>query len=164
MFTARSCYYLAQPPSGRTTRCRLSATANSMYRSYPPNCSPLLYQYPEYAPCRTYGGLEVHADRTKYIVMSRKQNAGRNHNIKNDNSCFERMEQLKYLGTTKQKKTHIQEKIKSRLKSGNACYHSVQNLLSSSLLSQKYNGYNKQNLLFCMGVKLGRSHRGKNAG
>jgi len=30
----------------------------------------------------------------------------------------------------------MQEEIKSRLKSGNACYHSVQNLLSSSLLSK----------------------------
>jgi hypothetical protein len=30
----------------------------------------------------------------------------------------------------------IQEKIKSRLRSGNACYHSMQNLLSSSLLSK----------------------------
>jgi hypothetical protein len=30
----------------------------------------------------------------------------------------------------------IQEEIKSRLKSGTACYYSVQNLLSSSLLSK----------------------------
>jgi len=30
----------------------------------------------------------------------------------------------------------IQEEFKNRLKSGNACYHSVQNLLSSSLLSK----------------------------
>ena len=30
----------------------------------------------------------------------------------------------------------IQEEIKSRLKSGNDCYHSVQNLLSASLLSK----------------------------
>jgi hypothetical protein len=30
----------------------------------------------------------------------------------------------------------IHEEIKSRLKSGNACYHSVQNLLSSRLLSK----------------------------
>jgi hypothetical protein len=30
----------------------------------------------------------------------------------------------------------IQEEIKSRLNSGNACYHSVQNLLSSCLLSK----------------------------
>jgi len=33
----------------------------------------------------------------------------------------------------------IQEDIKSRLKSGNACYHSLRNLLSSSLLSKKLN-------------------------
>ena len=30
----------------------------------------------------------------------------------------------------------IQKEFKSRLKLGNACYHSVQNLLSSSLLSK----------------------------
>jgi hypothetical protein len=42
----------------------------------------------------------------------------------------DRVEELKYLGTT------LQEAIKSRLKSGNACYHSVQNLLSSSLLAK----------------------------
>ena len=30
----------------------------------------------------------------------------------------------------------IQEEIKSRLKSGNACFHSVQNFLSSSLVSK----------------------------
>ena len=34
------------------------------------------------------------------------------------------------------KPNSIQEEIKSRLKSGNACYHSVQNILSSSLLSK----------------------------
>jgi hypothetical protein len=33
-------------------------------------------------------------------------------------------------------KNSIHEEIKSRLESGNACYHSVQNLLSSSLLSK----------------------------
>jgi hypothetical protein len=44
------------------------------------------------------------------------------------------VEEFKYLGTTHQNSIH--EEIKSRLKSGNACYHSVQNLLSSSLLSK----------------------------
>ena len=37
-------------------------------------------------------GLEVNANKTKYMVMSRDQNAGRSHNIKNDNSSFERVE------------------------------------------------------------------------
>ena len=39
----------------------------------------------------------------------------------------------KYLETTLTKQNSVQEEIKSRLKLGNACYCSVQNLLSSSL-------------------------------
>ena len=42
-------------------------------------------------------GLEVNADETKYMVQSRDQNAGRSHNIKIDNSSFDRVEQFKYL-------------------------------------------------------------------
>jgi len=64
--------------------------------------------------------------------MPGDKNAGRSHNIKIDNSSFETVEQFKYLGTTLTNQNSIQEEIKSRLKSGNACYHSVQNLLSSS--------------------------------
>jgi hypothetical protein len=41
-----------------------------------------------------------------------------------------------YLGTTLTNRNSIQEEIKSRLKSVNACYHSVQDLLSSGLLSK----------------------------
>jgi len=73
-------------------------------------------------------GLEVNADKTKYTVMSRDQNAGRNQSMKIDNSSFERVDEFKYLGTTLTNQNSIQEEIKSRLKSGNACYHSVQNL------------------------------------
>jgi hypothetical protein len=69
---------------------------------------------------------EVNADKTKYMVMSRDQNAGRTHSMKIDNGYFERVEELKYLGTTLTSDNSIQEEIKSRLKSGNACYHSVQ--------------------------------------
>jgi hypothetical protein len=81
-------------------------------------------------------GLEVNDEKTKYMVMSRDQNAEQNHNIKLDNKSFERVEQFKYLGTTLTNRNFIQEDIKSRLKSGNACYHSVQDLRSSSLLSK----------------------------
>jgi len=70
------------------------------------------------------------------MVMSRDQNAGRTHSMKIDNSSFERVDEFKYLGTTLTNQNSIQEVIKSRLKSGNACCHSVQNLLSSILLSQ----------------------------
>jgi len=53
-----------------------------------------------------------------------------------DKKFFERVEQFKYLATTLTNQNSIPEDIKSRMKSGNACYHSVQNLLSSSLLSK----------------------------
>ena len=71
-----------------------------------------------------------------HMVISRKQNAGRIHSVRIDNSTFERVEEFKYLGTTLTNQNSIAEEIKSRLKSGNACYHSVQNLLSSRLLSK----------------------------
>ena len=44
------------------------------------------------------------------------------------------MEEFKYLGTILTNQNSIAEEIKSRLRSGNACYHSVQDLLSSRLL------------------------------
>jgi hypothetical protein len=66
-------------------------------------------------------GLEVNAEKSKYMVISRDQNAGQNHNIKIDNKYFERVESFNYLGTTLTNRNSIQEDIKSRLKSGNAC-------------------------------------------
>ena len=48
------------------------------------------------------------------MVMSRKQNAGRSHNIKTDNSSFEMVEDFKYLGTNLTRQSSIQEEIKSR--------------------------------------------------
>jgi len=82
-------------------------------------------------------GLEVNADKTKFMVMSGDHNAGRIHSMETDNSSFERVEEFKHLETTVTNQNSIQEEIKCRLKSGNACYYSVQNLLSSSLLSKK---------------------------
>ena len=37
-------------------------------------------------------GLDVNTDKTKYMVMSRDQNAGRSHSIKTDNSSVERVQ------------------------------------------------------------------------
>jgi len=70
------------------------------------------------------------------MVMSRQQNAGRNHNKRTDNGSFERVKQFEYSESTITNQNSIQEEIKSRLKSGTVSYHSVQNLLSSSLLSK----------------------------
>jgi hypothetical protein len=71
--------------------------------------------------------------------------------MKSDNSSFERMEELKYLGTLTDQNS-IQEEIKSRLKSGNACYHSVQNLLSSNFTLQKYKDEDTQKYVGCEGL------------
>jgi hypothetical protein len=68
-------------------------------------------------------GLEVNADKTKYMVMSRDRNAGRCHNVKIDNSSIERVEEFKYLRTMVTHQNSNQEEIKSRIKLGNACYH-----------------------------------------
>jgi hypothetical protein len=82
--------------------------------------------------------LEVNADKTKYMFMSRDQNAERNHSLKIDNISFERVEQFKYLGRTLMNKNPNQVEIKSRLKSGKVLYHSVQNFLSSNFSIQIY--------------------------
>ena len=77
-------------------------------------------------------GLEENADRNKYMVMSQDQIAGWRHNMKTVNNSFERVEEFKYFGTTLTNQNSIQEEIRSRMRSGNACYHSVQDLLSTS--------------------------------
>jgi hypothetical protein len=42
-------------------------------------------------------GLEVNVDKTKYMVMTRDQNAGGSHRLKTDNRSFKRVEEFKYL-------------------------------------------------------------------
>jgi len=71
-----------------------------------------------------------------YMFMCRDQNTGQTNSVRIDNSTFEKVEEFKYLGTTLTNQNSIPEEIKSRLRSGNACYHLVQNLLSSRLLSK----------------------------
>jgi hypothetical protein len=103
-------------------------------------------------------GPEVNTEKSKYILLTRHQNAGQNDNIKIGDRSFENVAQFKYLGTTVTNQNLTQEEIKRRFKSGNACYHSVQNLLSSHLLSKTVNIKIYKSIIwlwFCMRVKLG---------
>jgi hypothetical protein len=81
-------------------------------------------------------GLEINVDKTNSMLLSCYQNVGQNRDMKIANRSFENVSQFKYLGTTVTNQNLIQEEIKRRWNSGNACYHSVQNLLSSRLLSR----------------------------
>jgi ribosomal protein S2 len=81
-------------------------------------------------------GLEENAEKTKYMVLSRHQNAGQNHNMKMANRSLESAAQFRYLGTTITNQNLIQEEIKRRLNSGNAYYHSLKKILPSSLMSK----------------------------
>ena len=71
-----------------------------------------------------------------YMFMSRDKNAGGRRGIKIDNISFKTVKEFKYLGKTFTNQNSIQLEIRSKLKSGNPCYHSVQNLLFPSFLSK----------------------------
>jgi hypothetical protein len=81
-------------------------------------------------------GLEMNAEKTKYMIMSRHPKSGQNQNIRIANESFKNVATFKYLGTTLTNQNDIHDEIKSRLNSGNTCYYSVQNLLSSLLISK----------------------------
>jgi hypothetical protein len=81
-------------------------------------------------------GLEINAEKTKYMIMSHHLNSGQNKNIRKANELFENVVKFKYLGTTLTNQNDIHDEIKSRLNSGNASYYLVQNHLSSCLISE----------------------------
>jgi hypothetical protein len=70
------------------------------------------------------------------MIMSRYPNSGQNQNIRIANESLEKVAKFKYLGMTLTNQNDIPDEIKSRLNSGNAFYYSVQNLLSSCLISK----------------------------
>jgi len=81
-------------------------------------------------------GLEVNTEKTKCMVVSHHQNACQNKNLLIAKISFENVAKFICLETAVRNQNRIHEEIKSRLNSGNACYHSLQNLLSSHLLSK----------------------------
>jgi hypothetical protein len=55
------------------------------------------------------------------MIMSHHPNSGQNQNIRIANESFENVATCKYLGMTLTNQNNIQDEIKSRLNSGNAC-------------------------------------------
>jgi hypothetical protein len=84
-------------------------------------------------------GLEVNAEKTKYMLMSHQQIARQNHTIQTANISLENGAKFKYLGMTVSNQNLVHEEMEGRLNSGTTCYHSVQNRLSSCLLSKNVN-------------------------
>ena len=82
-------------------------------------------------------GLEINSEKTKYKITSRHQNVIQNHNIVIGNLSFENVEKFRYLGVIVTNKNDIHEEIKRRINMENACYYSLEKILSSHLLSKK---------------------------
>jgi hypothetical protein len=78
----------------------------------------------------------LEASREVGLEVSHHQNVGQNHNSLIPYKSFENVVKFKYLRKTVRNPNCIHEEIKSTLNSGNACYHSVQSLLSSRLFSK----------------------------
>jgi hypothetical protein len=70
-------------------------------------------------------GLEINAEKTKYMILSHHQNSGQNQNIRTANESFENVAKFKYMRTTLTHQNDIHEEIRSRLNSENASYHSA---------------------------------------
>jgi hypothetical protein len=71
--------------------------------------------------------LEINVEKTKYVLMFRHQIIAQN---------LEKEIAHRSFWNNSKNQNFIQQEIKRRLNSGNACYHSVQNISSSRLLSK----------------------------
>jgi hypothetical protein len=78
----------------------------------------------------------VNQEKTKCMLTTHIQKVGQKHSINIANRSFEDVAKFKYLGTTLTDRNCMHEEFKSRPNSGNACYHSVQSLLSPRQLSR----------------------------
>ena len=71
------------------------------------------------------------------MIISRHQDVVENRSIVTGNVWFENVEKFKYLGVTVTNMNNIREDIKRIINMGNACYYSLEKILSSRLLSKK---------------------------
>jgi hypothetical protein len=103
-------------------------------------------------------GLEINAEKTKYMIISRHPNSGQNQNVRIATDSFENVAKFKYLETTLTIQNDIRDEIKRSLNLGNICHHTDKNLLSSRLISKnlKIKIY-KTAIFYCMGARLGLS-------
>jgi hypothetical protein len=76
--------------------------------------------------------LQANTKKMKYMFMPHIQHPGQNYSLMTTNKFFASVATFKYLITITNQ-NHIHEEIKSRLYSGNACYHSIQDFTSSYL-------------------------------
>ena len=83
-------------------------------------------------------GLEVNSEKTKYMITSCHQNVIQNQSIVIGNLSFENVEKFKYLGVTVTNTGEICEEIKRRINMGNACYYSLEKILSSFIVSSAF--------------------------
>jgi hypothetical protein len=60
-------------------------------------------------------GLEINIEKTKYMLLSRHQNAGQNRNLRMTNRSFGNVSQFKYLGTTVRNQNLIQERREEKI-------------------------------------------------
>jgi hypothetical protein len=81
-------------------------------------------------------GLEINAEKTNYMIMSRHPNSGQNQNIRIAKESFENVAKFKYLETTLTNHNDIHDEMKSRLNSGNACYCSVKDFVFPSHITK----------------------------
>jgi hypothetical protein len=96
-------------------------------------------------------GLEVNSEKTKYMLMSHHQTAGQSNYIRVANKSFEKVAKFKYLGAALTDQNCIHKEIRSSLNLGNACYHGVQNLFSSRLLSRNVKIKTHKTIIFTCG-------------
>jgi hypothetical protein len=122
-------------PIGRSRRTRWSAYADDV-NLLGDNIDTIMKNTETIIDASKEIGLEINVEKTKCMLPSLHQNVGHNPDIRIANTSFENVSRFKYLGTTVTNKNLIPEKIKRRLNSGNACCHSVQNLLSFRPLSK----------------------------